>query len=68
MLSLIWFQKTSIFVLLRSSLMDDDIVHTLAGDPSQHCPGEFYTNNFTKVYYVSYHPGPHGNLGLAAFY
>ena len=48
--------------------MDDDIVHTLAGDPSQHCPGEFYTNNFTKVYYVSYHPGPHGNLGLAAFY
>lgn len=53
---LILFQKTSSFVLLRSSLMDDDIVHTLASDTSWHCPGEFYTNNFTKVYYVSYHP------------
>ena len=33
--------------------MDDDIVHTLPGDPSQHCSGEFCTNNFTKAYSVS---------------
>ena len=33
--------------------MDDDIVHTLPGDPSQHCSGKFCTNNFTKAYSVS---------------
>lgn len=53
--SLILCQKISIFALPRSCVMNDDTVHTLASDPSWHCPGGFYTNNFTKVYFVFYH-------------